>query len=105
MSALIVADSVPDAGSVPVRLELARLSSWPDGIADDDLVTYFTLTSDDLSWLVANLRIENRRGVRRIASVDAVPVRIAVAYLIIWSYCSAMMSHWIGRVSAGAKRG
>jgi hypothetical protein len=42
---------------------------------------------------------------RRIASVEAVPFRIAVAYLIIWSYCSAMMSHRIGRVRAGASRG
>jgi len=31
--------------------ELARLSSWPYEIADDDLVTYFTLTSHDLGWL------------------------------------------------------
>jgi hypothetical protein len=34
---------------MPVRFlsdaELARLSSWPDEIADDDLVTFFTLTS------------------------------------------------------------
>jgi hypothetical protein len=42
---------------------------------------------------------------RRIASVLAVPARIAVAYLIIWSYCSAMMSHRIGRDSAGPSRG
>src|SRR5271166_347709 len=28
---------------------------------------------------------------RKIASVDAVPVRIAVAYLSIWSYCSAIL--------------
>jgi len=36
---------------MPVRFlsdaELARLSSWPDEIADDDLVIYFTLTGDD----------------------------------------------------------
>jgi hypothetical protein len=36
------------------------------------------------------------------ASVLAVPVRIAVAYLIIWS---AIRSHRIGRVSAGSSRG
>ena len=48
------------------------------------------------------LALVNRR---RIASVEAVPVRIAVAYLIIWSYCSAMRSQRIGRVSAGASRG
>lgn len=42
---------------------------------------------------------------RRIASVDAVRVRIAVAYLIIWSYCWAMSSQRIGRVSAGASLG
>jgi len=48
---------------MPVRFlsdaELARLSSWPDEIADDDLVTYFTLTSDDLGWLGANVQVEN----------------------------------------------
>jgi Domain of unknown function (DUF4158) len=51
---------------MPVRflsdVELARLSGWPDEIADDDLVSYFTLISDDLGWLVANLRVENRLG-------------------------------------------
>ncbi|GAA3605550.1 hypothetical protein GCM10022236_04300 [Microlunatus ginsengisoli] len=51
---------------MPVRFlsdaELARLSGWPDEIADDDLVTYFTLSSDDLGWLVANVRVENRIG-------------------------------------------
>ena len=36
--------------------------------------------------------------------MEAVPVRIAVAYLIIWSYCSAMMSHRMARfIMAGAK--
>lgn len=38
---------------------------------------------------------------RRIASVDAVRVRIGVAYLIICWYCWAMSSQRIGRVSAG----
>jgi hypothetical protein len=51
---------------MPVRFlsdaELAPLSSWPNEIADDDLVTYFTLVSDDLGWLVANVRVENRFG-------------------------------------------
>ena len=51
---------------MPVRFlsdaELARLSGWPDDVADDDLVTFFTLTSDDLSWLSSNIRIENRLG-------------------------------------------
>jgi hypothetical protein len=42
---------------------------------------------------------------RRIASVDAVRVRIAVAYLIIRSYCSAIRSQRIGRVSAGRSPG
>ncbi|CAL9595081.1 hypothetical protein SUDANB6_05338 [Streptomyces sp. enrichment culture] len=42
---------------------------------------------------------------RRIASVDAVRVRVAVAYLIIRSYCWAMSSQRIGRVSAGVSRG
>jgi hypothetical protein len=40
---------------MPVRLpsdtERTRLSSWPNEIADDDLVTYSPLTSDDLGWL------------------------------------------------------
>jgi hypothetical protein len=40
---------------MPVRFlsdaELARLSSWPDGIAEDDLVTFFTLTGDDLALI------------------------------------------------------
>jgi hypothetical protein len=36
---------------------------------------------------------------------DAVPTRMAVAYLTIWSYCSAMRSHRIGRVIAGARPG
>ena len=42
---------------------------------------------------------------RRIASVEAVPDRIAVAYLIIWSYCSAIRSHRISLVGAGVSRG
>jgi hypothetical protein len=42
---------------------------------------------------------------RRIASVDAVPTRMAVAYLIIWSYCCSIRSQRIGRVSAGASSG
>ena len=37
---------------MPVRFlsdaELARLSSWPDEIAAEDLVTFFTLSPDDL---------------------------------------------------------
>jgi hypothetical protein len=59
---LIVADSVHHAGSIPSDAELARLSGWPDEIADDDLVTYFTLTSDDLGWLASTVRAENRLG-------------------------------------------
>src|SRR5271166_672642 len=51
---------------MPVRFlsvaELARLSSWPDEIAADDLVTFFTLTSDDLGGLGSNVRVENRLG-------------------------------------------
>jgi len=51
---------------MPVRFlsdaELARLSGWPDEIADADLITYFTLTSDDLGWLTSNVRVENRLG-------------------------------------------
>ena len=38
---------------MPIRYlsdpELARLSSWPDEIAAEDAVTYFTLSTDDLS--------------------------------------------------------
>jgi hypothetical protein len=51
---------------MPVRFlsdaELARLSGWPGEIADDDLVTFFTLTGDDLAWLGRNVRVENRLG-------------------------------------------
>ena len=40
---------------MPVRFlsdaELARLSSWPDEIAVEDAVTFFTLSADDLAWL------------------------------------------------------
>jgi Domain of unknown function (DUF4158) len=52
---------------MPVRYlsepELARLSSWPGEIADEDAVTYFTLSADDLSWLAGFNRAENRLGV------------------------------------------
>jgi hypothetical protein len=48
------------------------------------------------------LALVNRR---RIASVEAVPDRMAVAYLIIWSYCCLITSQRIGRVMAGASRG
>ena len=51
---------------MPVRFlsdaELARLSSWPDEIAEHDLVTFFTLTSDEVAWLGGNVRVENRLG-------------------------------------------
>jgi hypothetical protein len=51
---------------MPVRFlsdaELARLSSWPDEIAEHDLVIFFTLTSDDAGWLRGNIRVENRLG-------------------------------------------
>jgi len=51
---------------MPVRFlsdaELARLSGWPSEIADDDLITFFTLTDDDLGWLGSNYRTENRLG-------------------------------------------
>ena len=51
---------------MPVRFlsdaELARLSGWPDEIADEDLVTYFALTGDDLGWLASTVRLENRLG-------------------------------------------
>jgi Domain of unknown function (DUF4158) len=52
---------------MPVRYlsdpELARLSSWPDEIAAQDAVTYFTLSADDLSWLTGFNRQHNRLGV------------------------------------------
>ena len=51
---------------MPVRFlsdaELARLSSWPDEIADEDQVTFFSLTSADLGWLGSHVRPENRLG-------------------------------------------
>ena len=53
---------------MPVRYlsdpELARLSGWPDEIADVDVVTYFTLSTDDLSWLTGYNRQHNRLGVQ-----------------------------------------
>jgi Domain of unknown function (DUF4158) len=52
---------------MPVRYlsdpELARLSSWPDEIAVEDAVTYFTLSADDLSWLAGFNRQHNRLAV------------------------------------------
>jgi hypothetical protein len=52
---------------MPVRYlsdpELARLSSWPDEIAVEDAVTYFTVSADDLSWLAGFNRQPNRLGV------------------------------------------
>jgi hypothetical protein len=51
---------------MPVRFlsdaEIARLNSWPDAVAEDDLVTFFTLTTEDLAWLSSNVRIENWLG-------------------------------------------
>jgi hypothetical protein len=51
---------------MPVRFlsdaELARLSGWPDEIADEDLVTYVALTGDDLGWLASTVPLENRLG-------------------------------------------
>src|SRR5277367_611637 len=52
---------------MPVRYlsdpELARLSSWPDEIAVEDAVTYFTLSADDKSWLAGFNRRHNHLGV------------------------------------------
>jgi hypothetical protein len=52
---------------MPVRYlsdpELARLSSWPDELAVEDAVTYFTLSANDLSWLAGFNRQQNRLGV------------------------------------------
>jgi TnpA family transposase len=52
---------------MPVRYlsdpELARLSGWPDEIADEDAVTYFTLSAEDVSWLAGFNRQQNRLGV------------------------------------------
>jgi len=40
---------------MPVRYlsdpELARLSTWPGEIADEDAVTYFTLSDADRAWV------------------------------------------------------
>src|SRR6266568_4368505 len=51
---------------MPVRFlsdaELARLSGWPDEIAAEDLVTFFTLSPDDLAWLAGFNRDDNRLG-------------------------------------------
>jgi TnpA family transposase len=51
---------------MPVRFlsdaELARLSSWPEEIAAEDLVTFFTLPLDDLGWLAGFNRDGNRLG-------------------------------------------
>jgi uncharacterized protein DUF4158 len=52
---------------MPVRFlsdaELARLSGWPDEIAAEDLVTFFTLSHDDVAWLGGFNRDDNRLGV------------------------------------------
>jgi hypothetical protein len=51
---------------MPVRFlsdaELARLSGWPDEIAEHDLVAFFMLTSGNAGWLSGNVRVENRLG-------------------------------------------
>src|SRR5215212_8859899 len=51
---------------VPVRFltdaDLARLSAWPSEIAPEDLVTFFTLTDDDLAWLDTMYRPGNQLG-------------------------------------------
>jgi len=58
---------------MPVRYlsdpELARLSSWPDEIAVEDAVTYFTLSADDKSWLAGFNRAQTSRRCR--PTVDA----------------------------------
>jgi len=52
---------------MPVRYlsdpELARLNGWPDEIAAEDAVAYFTLSRDDMAWLAGFNRAENRVGV------------------------------------------
>ena len=52
---------------MPVRYlsdpELARLSGWPNEIAVEDTVIFFTLSADDLSWLAGCDRQQNRLGV------------------------------------------
>ncbi len=42
--------------------DLARLSGYPETIADEDLVTYFRLADEDLRWLQA----EHRRAANRL---------------------------------------
>jgi hypothetical protein len=52
---------------MPVRclsdVELARLSTWPGEIAEEDTVTFFTLAGDDLGWVRGFNRDENLLGV------------------------------------------
>jgi hypothetical protein len=52
---------------MPVRYlsdaELARLSGWPEEIADEDAVTFFTFAGGDLAWLAGFNRDDNRLGV------------------------------------------
>ena len=66
---------------MPVRYlsdpELAQLSSWPDEIAVQDAVTYFTLSTDDLSWLAGFNRQHNRlrRPAHRLTARAAADLR------------------------------
>lgn len=71
---------------MPVRYrsdpELARLSTWPGEIIDEDALTFFTLAEDDQAWLRGFNRNENGLGVaERIVRppVDALTRRIATA--------------------------
>lgn len=52
---------------MPVRYlsdpELARLSTWPGEIADEDAVTFFTLSGADRAWARGFNRDQNRLGV------------------------------------------
>ena len=52
---------------MPVRFlseaELARLADWPSEVADQDMVTFFTLSSTDVGWLRARYRPDNQIGV------------------------------------------
>jgi Domain of unknown function (DUF4158) len=58
--------------------ELARLGGWPEEIADEDAVTFFTLTGDDLTWLAGFSRDNNQLG----------------------ALCSCARCHWRGCAAA-----
>lgn len=48
---------------IPTRADQLRRRGRPGEIVDEDAVTYFTPSADDLSWLAGFNRAENRLGV------------------------------------------